>query len=96
MQTVDHLLLLVPPFCRSRQISESRLSTLLFNDGKRVGAMRKRNGDIGSRKLLEAFQWFSDHWPTDAEWPDEVFRPELTSPAPPSSAPPAAEQVPAS
>lgn len=78
MLTVDHLLTLVSPFCAARRISEARLSTLLFNDGKRVALLRA-GGDISSRKLVEAFQWFSDHWPDGADWPPSVPRPEPTS-----------------
>lgn len=92
MLSVDHLLMLVEPF-RERQIavgrkmSVSHLSTLLFNDGKRLRRMIDRKGDIGSRKLVEAFQWFSDHWPEGAEWPERVPRPD-PCPTSCSSAPP--------
>jgi hypothetical protein len=74
MVTADHLLTLFGPFCDARNISESRLSMLLFNDGKRIGLLR-RGGDIGSRRLLDAFQWLSNHWPEGAHWPDDVPRP---------------------
>jgi hypothetical protein len=47
---------------------------LLFNDGKRIGLLR-RGGDIGSRRLQEALQWLSDHWPAGAEWPSDIPRP---------------------
>ncbi|KFG68678.1 hypothetical protein JH26_14475 [Microvirga sp. BSC39] len=74
MLTVDHLLTLFDPFCEARRISAARLSTLLFNDGKRI-LLLKNGGDIGSRRLQEAFQWLSDHWPEGAEWPSDVPRP---------------------
>ena len=76
MLTVDDLLLLVEPFRAKRDISVSRLSMLIFNDGKRLKAMFEKNSDIGSRGLRVAFQWFSDNWPQGAEWP-------LTCRAPP-------------
>lgn len=78
MVTIDNLLPLIEPFCTARRISEARLSNLLFNDGKRIKAIRERNSDIGSRGLRDAFQWFSDNWPEDAEWPASVLRPEKT------------------
>jgi hypothetical protein len=74
MITADHLLSLFGPFRQARRISESRLSMLLFNDGKRIGLLR-RGGDIGSRRLQDAFQWLSDHWPSGAEWPADIPRP---------------------
>ncbi|HEV2557386.1 MAG TPA: hypothetical protein VGU45_02045 [Microvirga sp.] len=76
MLTVDHLLMLVTPFCRARRISEARLSTLLFNDGKRIDLLR-RGGDITSRRLVSAFHWFSNNWPAEAQWPTQVPRPVL-------------------
>ena len=79
MLTVDHLLPLIAPFCEARGISESRLSNLLFNDGKRIRALRERNSDIGSRGLRDAFQWLSDHWPEGAAWPENLPRPEPTA-----------------
>jgi hypothetical protein len=75
MLTVDHLLLLVEPFCKARKISESRLSSLIFNDGKRIALLRTGR-DITSRRLVEIFQWFSDRWPDGAQWPDDVPRPK--------------------
>ena len=78
MITADDLLKLFPPFCEARRISEARLSMLLFNDGKRIKALRL-GGDIGSRRLSEAFQWFSDNWPDEAEWPADVPRPPVSS-----------------
>lgn len=78
MQTVDHMLILVRPFCEARKISEARLSTLLFNDGKRIGTLRA-GGDITSRRLVETMQWLSDNWPEGAQWPEGVERP---APAP--------------
>lgn len=78
MLTVDHVLLLVEPFCKARKISESRLSSLIFNDGKRIALLRTGR-DITSRRMVDVFQWFSDHWPDGAEWPSDVPRLEQTS-----------------
>jgi len=77
MLTVDDLIKLFEPFCKARKISESRLSTLLFNDGKRIRTIRS-GGDVGSRHLSDAFQWMSDHWPDDAVWPRDVPRPPVS------------------
>ncbi|KAB7782133.1 hypothetical protein [Methylorubrum populi] len=56
------------------------MSTMMFNDGKRIGLLRK-GGDIGSRSLVVAFQWLSDRWPEGAVWPDDVPRPAQTEPS---------------
>ena len=75
MMTVDHFLLLIDPFCEARGIAPSTLSFHLFRDGKRIKAMREKRSDVGSRRLMEAFQWLSDRWPESAEWPADVPRP---------------------
>ena len=77
MLTIEHLLTVVDAFRDARGVSDSRVSTLLFNDGKRITTLRK-GGDIGSRSLAAAFQWFSDHWPEPAKWPADVQRPVKT------------------
>ncbi|WP_342163032.1 hypothetical protein [Methylobacterium sp. SD21] len=77
MLTADHLLTVVDAFRQARGLSDSRVSTLLFNDGKRIGLVRN-GGDVGSRHLAAAFRWLSDHWPSDAHWPSDVPRPLTT------------------
>lgn len=74
MLTADHLLTVVDAYRAAREVSDSRVSALLFNDGKRIRMLRE-GGDIGSRHLVVAFQWLSDHWPDKAEWPSDITRP---------------------
>ena len=86
MLSVDHLVALVEPYrekrlVRGRKIALSTLSTALFNDGKRLSSMIEDRTDISSRKLIEAFQWFSDNWPAGAEWPSNIERPAPTLPS---------------
>jgi len=79
MLTADHLLRVVDAYREAHRVSDPRVSTLMFNDGKRIGLLRK-GGDIGSRSLVIAFQWLSDHWPEGAVWPADVPRPDPTVP----------------
>ena len=79
MVTADHLLRVVDAYREVHRVSDPRVSTLMFNDGKRIGLLRK-GGDIGSRSLVIAFQWLSDRWPEGATWPTDVPRPEPTAP----------------
>jgi len=74
MDQVQQLLLLVDAFGRGK-MADATISTRLFNDGKRIGTLRN-GGDIGTRRLVTAIQWFSDNWPDDAEWPPVIERPE--------------------
>lgn len=78
MMTADHLLTVVDAYREARGVSDARVSTLLFNDGKRITAVRA-GGDIGSRHLASSFRWLSDHWPDPAPWPSNVPRPPKSS-----------------
>ena len=75
MYAIDQFLALVNEYRRARDVSDARVSTLVFNDGSRVAQIRK-GGDIGSRRLEQSIQWFSDNWPDSAKWPSCVPRPK--------------------
>lgn len=36
----------------------------------------RRGHDVTTRRAERVVQWLSDHWPADAEWPDDIPRPE--------------------
>ncbi|WP_192708221.1 hypothetical protein [Methylobacterium sp. OAE515] len=77
MLTTDHLLRVIDAFREAREVSDARVSALLFNDGKRVRILRC-GGDVGSRPLAASFQWLSDHWPAGGKWPSDVPRPPVS------------------
>lgn len=83
MTSIDSLMTLVDTFCAATGLAEATLSTRVMKDGKRLEAIRAGK-DIGTRRLAEAIQWFSDNWPEDAEWPCSIVRP---APAPREQAP---------
>lgn len=75
MSLTSHLLCVADVYRSVRGISISRLSTLLFNDGKRLGGIAV-GGDLQTRSYERAMRWLSDNWPAGAEWPDGVARPD--------------------
>lgn len=93
MDQVQQLLLLVDAFGRGK-MADATISTRLFNDGKRISILRN-GGDIGTRRLSTAIQWFSNNWPTDAEWPSEIEKPPSSRPfaSAPSESLPASEEA---
>jgi hypothetical protein len=78
MNLVSRLLTVADAFGVSRGLSPSRVSTLAFGDGKVIARLRDGR-DVTTNRYEAAMQWFSDHWPETAEWPDGVMRP---TPAP--------------
>lgn len=75
MNLRQKLVLTAEAFARERSLSRSRVSTLVFNDGKTIDAIVRRNADITTDRFERAMRWFSDNWPADAEWPEAVERP---------------------
>lgn len=74
MEIIDTLLLVSDAFCASTGIAEATLSSRVFNDGKRLAAVRAGK-DIGARRVERAMRWFSENWPEGADWPLPVARP---------------------
>ncbi|AMM86786.1 hypothetical protein FF124_14815 [Martelella lutilitoris] len=75
MDTMASFFSLVERFCEAERIAEATLSSRLFNDGKRIAALRSGR-DIGVLRLARAVAWLSEHWPDRAEWPNGTARPE--------------------
>lgn len=51
--TISEFLNRCDAYAAKRDIGDARLSTLIFNDGKRIGALRA-GGDIGVKTLARA------------------------------------------
>lgn len=73
-------------FCQARGLSMSRVSTLVFNDGKRLPSIIA-GGDLYTARFEHAMSWFSANWPEGAEWPAEVPRPPVTQTLSPADVP---------
>ena len=57
---------------RRRLSTVSRLAT---GSGETIARLQ-RGRTITIRRAARAFQYLSDHWPDDQEWPTEIPRPE--------------------
>lgn len=77
MKSTEQLLLVADAFCKAKELSTSRVSTLIFNDGKRLDHIRS-GGDLYTGRFHQALIWFSEHWPEGEAWPEAVERPERT------------------
>lgn len=70
----DQILTVARAYCDARVLSPSRVSTLVFNDGKKIGLI-EGGADLQTSKFEQAMAWFSDNWPENAKWPSDVPRP---------------------
>lgn len=90
MTLTHHLFTVSDAFAAARKLSRSRVSTLVFGDGRKLDLMHEQGADITTRRFEAAMRWFSAHWPEGAAWPEGVPRP-----AAPDDAPMTAEGAPA-
>jgi hypothetical protein len=71
----EQLMLTSSHFAQQRGLSLSRVSKLVFNDGKTLGRVGA-DGDVTTSTYERAMEWFSTNWPEGAEWPADVRRPQ--------------------
>lgn len=72
---IDRLSSVAIAYCTARGLSTARVSTLVFNDGSKLGDLMSGAADVTTRRYERALHWFSDNWPEDAAWPRDVARP---------------------
>lgn len=78
MSAIDDLLAVSRAYATSEGLDLSTVSWRALGDTKKLTAIVDGK-DIQVRRYERTMQWFSDHWPTNAEWPAEIERP---APAP--------------
>ena len=89
--TTAQLLRLAETYAARRKIALSTIGRIAGGNGgffKRV-----KEGRVTIRRAERVCQWFSDHWPADAEWPAAIPRPQPTPVEPVE--PEAVEEAPA-
>lgn len=68
------LLALSDAYSAKTGMSRSRISTIVFNDGKALGRIAD-GGDLNTRSFEKAMLWFASNWPEGLEWPAGIERP---------------------
>lgn len=74
MNIISSFLVVIEGFCKAARVTESTLSSRMFNDGKRIGQIRA-GADIGVRRLEAGLIWLADNWPEGVDWPADIPRP---------------------
>ena len=86
MTLLDHLISVSEAFAAARGLSRSRVSTIVFGDGRKLDLVIRDGADITTRRLEAAMAWFSANWPEGAVWPDGVPRPAVACAVAPGAA----------
>lgn len=76
MTLISQILAVADVFCSARRLSKARVSTLVFNDGKRLARLAEGR-DLNTGSYESAMAWFSSNWPSGTEWPAMVPRPAV-------------------
>lgn len=61
-------------FAEAKGLSLSRVSTIVFGDGKVLGRLGGAS-DITTGRFEAGMRWFAINWPAEVAWPDGVERP---------------------
>lgn len=67
-------------YASAEQIDLSTVSWRSLGDTKKLAAL-ETGSDIQIRRFEKTMQWFSDHWPPSAVWPEGVERPDAVAQA---------------
>lgn len=76
----EQLILVANRYAHLAGLSLSRVSTIVFNDGKTLMRLQAE-GDITTTTFERAMAWFSGQWPDDAVWPEGIARPRISKEA---------------
>lgn len=75
MKLLEQIIVVADVFADARGIGRKRVSTLVFNRGSKIDDIVSGGADINTRNFERAMEWFSENWPSGAEWPPAVERP---------------------
>ena len=74
----DQLLTVANAYCSARDLSRSRVSTIVFNAGLKLDQIASGR-DLATGNFERAMRWFSANWPDGLEWPEGVARPVVSA-----------------
>lgn len=74
MTAITQLLKLIDEYQRASGAKDGTVSTHVFNDGKKLAAIRA-GGDLSTGRFERVVAHLSAIWPETAVWPDDIERP---------------------
>nr|WP_319513825.1 hypothetical protein [uncultured Cohaesibacter sp.] len=76
MTLTEQLLTVATTYGEAHKKPLSAVSRQFFNSGTRLGAIED-GGTLTVRSFEKAMQEFSEHWPSNVEWPSDIPRPSV-------------------
>ncbi|SFM00080.1 hypothetical protein SAMN03159423_4825 [Bradyrhizobium sp. NFR13] len=77
----NNLLSLAREFAAARTIALPTVGRLAAGDWRFFDRLLDEDKSFTARKYDEIIQWFSDNWPTTAQWPVDLVRPAVAEQA---------------
>jgi len=74
MTLTEQLLDVCDRYCAHVGRARSRVSTRVFGSGDRLDGIAAGK-DLNTRSFERAMAWFSQNWPADLAWPEDIARP---------------------
>lgn len=74
MISADHIVRLANLYADATGSTPGGVSARVFDDSKKVAAI-VGGADITIGRYNRAMKWFSENWPQDVTWPDDIPRP---------------------
>lgn len=75
MEQKNALITLAEQMAAHENVSHFAISMRALGKGDFFKNLMRPNGDCRTRTASRLFQWFSDNWPEDLEWPRDIPRP---------------------
>ncbi|TDP46036.1 hypothetical protein DES42_104117 [Zavarzinia compransoris] len=72
---IASLLALAEAYASARNLALSSVSLYAARNGALLPRLRAGADGLTIRRRDAIVQWFSDHWPTDLDWPHGIPRP---------------------
>lgn len=85
MNLLDQLKTVAVKYADAKEISHGALSSRVFGDGTKLPKILSNEVGITVDRFERTMRWFSEHWPSDVDWPDGVVRPIQHTQAPSQS-----------
>ncbi len=74
MKLNEALICISDRYCAAKKLSRARVSTIVFNSGMTLDRIAAGK-NFTNKSYERALTYFSENWPNDIEWPENVVRP---------------------
>jgi hypothetical protein len=71
----EHLRRLADCFTAATSVPDTAIGSRALNHSKFFARLADADNSLTLKTYDRVVRWFSDNWPADAEWPEDIARP---------------------